>query len=174
MKNIALFYGSDLGNTANAAEIIAEKLQAQSINIELFDVANTSVEKLNEYEFLILGVPTWDYGGIQIDWDESWEQLNQQSFAGKTVACFGVGDQFGYAEFFQDAMGLLHNLVKDNGGKMVGYWSAENYDFEDSKALTEDRSMFVGLSLDEDNQDELTEERINDWVNQIIQEMQLA
>lgn len=171
MKKIALFYGSDLGNTEDAAQQIAE--QFKDFDIQLFDVANTAIEVMGEYEFLILGVPTWDYGGIQIDWDDSWEQLNEFSFNGKTVACFGLGDQFGYADFFQDAMGLLHDLVKDNGGTLVGYWSTEGYDFDESKALTEDGSLFVGLALDEDNQGSMTEERIEAWCQQVIKEMTL-
>lgn len=171
MSRIALFYGSDLGNTEDAAQQIAD--QFKGIEIELFDVANTTIDVMAGYDYLILGVPTWDYGGIQIDWDDSWETLNEFSFSGKTVACFGLGDQFGYADFFQDAMGLLHDLVRDNGGKLVGYWPAEGYEFDESKALTQDGSMFVGLALDEDNQGSLTEERIEAWCQQVMKEMEI-
>lgn len=170
MKKIALFFGSDLGNTEDAAQQIVKQLKP--IEVDVYDVADTPIEVMNDYEFLILGMPTWDYGGTQIDWDDSWESLNEQSFNGKTVACFGLGDQFGYADFFQDAMGLLHDLVKDNGGNMIGYWPNEDYDFDESKALTEDQKLFVGLALDEDNQASLSEERIANWTQQIIKEMQ--
>lgn len=170
MKKVALFFGSDLGNTEDAAQQIVKQLEP--IEVDVYDVADTPIEVMNDYEFLILGMPTWDYGGTQIDWDDSWESLNEQSFSGKTVACFGLGDQFGYADFFQDAMGLLHDLVKDNGGNMIGYWPNEDYDFDESKALTEDQKFFVGLALDEDNQASLSEERIANWTQQIIKEMQ--
>ena len=82
----------------------------------------------------------------------------------------GLGDQEDYAEYYLDAMGDLHDVVVANGGTIIGYWPNEGYDFEESKALTEDRSFFVGLALDEDRQPELTEERIDQWLEQILEE----
>ena len=81
-----------------------------------------------------------------------------------------MGDQFGYADYFLDAMGLLHDVVMEQGGSTVGYWSVAGYDFEESKALTQDKSEFVGLAIDEDQQPELTDERIAAWVQQIQDE----
>jgi flavodoxin II len=53
----------------------------------------------------------------------------------------------------------------------VGYWPNQGYDFIASKALTEDNSFFVGLSLDDENQYDLTDERIASWCNQLIAEI---
>ena len=47
----------------------------------------------------------------------------------------------------------------------MGYWSAEGYEFNESKALKDGK--FVGLAIDEDNQSELTDSRIESWVAQI-------
>ncbi|HBR99205.1 MAG TPA: flavodoxin [Gammaproteobacteria bacterium] len=171
MNKIAIFFGSDLGNTEDAAQRIGEILKPYGVDI--FDVGKTPIDTMSNYDYLFLGHPTWDYGGLQMDWDENWEALEAQSFEGKTVACFGMGDQYGYAEFFQDAMGLMHDIVKDNGGKMVGYWPNDGYEHEESKALTKDGKMFVGLALDEDNQEYLTQERIDAWTKQVIEEMGL-
>ncbi|KES14158.1 hypothetical protein GASC598B02_001870 [Gilliamella apicola SCGC AB-598-B02] len=44
--------------------------------------------------------------------------------------------------------------------------------FEASKSLVDD-THFVGLAIDEDRQPELTEERINNWVNQVKTEMNI-
>ncbi|MCV6003606.1 flavodoxin FldA, partial [Escherichia coli] len=47
--------------------------------------------------------------------------------------------------------------------------------FEASKALVEgDDSQFVGLCIDEDRQPELTDQRVENWVKQIYEEMCLA
>jgi len=91
-------------------------------------------------------------------------------FSGKLVALFGLGDQFGYADYFLDAMGMLHDVVIDQGGAVIGYWPIAGYEFEASKALTEDGKEFVGLAIDEDQQPELTDERVNAWVAQIEDE----
>ena len=53
---------------------------------------------------------------------------------------------------------------------MVGLWPNQGYEFEDSKALTEDKQFFVGLPLDDENQLELTDEFIARWCTQVITE----
>ena len=74
----------------------------------------------------------------------------------------------GYADNFQDAMGILEEKVSELGGTTVGYWSTEGYDFSESKAVRD--GEFVGLALDEDNQSELTDDRIKTWVAQLKRE----
>jgi len=87
------------------------------------------------------------------------------------VAIFGLGDQLGYAEWFQDAVGMLHDELLVLGCDFVGYWPNQGYDFIASKALTEDKSFFVGLSLDDENQYDLTDERIDGWCHQLLAEI---
>ncbi|NEP19735.1 MAG: flavodoxin FldA, partial [Leptolyngbya sp. SIO4C1] len=89
----------------------------------------------------------------------------------ETVAYFGTGDQIGYADNFQDAMGILEEKISGLGGKTVGYWSADDYDHSESLAIRDGK--FCGLALDEDNQSDKTEQRIQVWTAQIKQEMSL-
>lgn len=168
--DIGLFYGSTTGNTEMVAEAIQQQLGADQLH--LHNVVDEPLEKMQAYDFLILGIPTWDYGELQAEWADVWEEIDQQDLAGKTVALYGLGDQLGYSEWFLDAMGLLHDRVKARGAKMIGYWPVSGYDFEASKALTADQQQFVGLALDEDCQHELTEERLTRWITQIVDEYQ--
>ncbi len=168
MATIGLFYGSSLGNTETIAEKIRDLLVDHTV--EMHDISSTDKSIFNDYDYLILGIPTWDYGQIQSDWDEFWQELGSIDFSGKLVALFGLGDQFGYADYFLDAMGMLHDVVLEQGGATVGYWPIEGYDFEESKALTEDGKEFVGLAIDEDQQPELTDERVQTWVAQVEDE----
>ena len=46
----------------------------------------------------------------------------------------------------------------------------QGYDFEQSKALTEDEKFFVGLALDDENQFDLTDQYIDQWCRQILAE----
>lgn len=167
---IGLFYGSTTCYTEMAAEkmraILGEDL------VELHNVKDTPLSQMLDYDLLILGISTWDFGEIQEDWSAIWEQIGNISLASKTVALFGLGDQEGYGEWFLDAMGLLHDQVKLGGAQVIGYWPVEGYQFDASKALTEDGSQFVGLALDEDSQYELSDERIAAWMEQILIEYQ--
>ena len=162
---VGLFYGSSTCYT----EISAEKIQQQlgAANVDIFNIAATPISQCNAYRQLIFGIPTWDYGELQEDWEDVWDALDQVDFTGKTVALFGLGDQVGYPDWFLDAMGYLHNKVLLNGARLVGYWPNEGYTYHQSQALTADQSQFVGLALDEENQFELTDERIARWCEQL-------
>ncbi|NIY81753.1 flavodoxin FldB [Vibrio hepatarius] len=168
---IGLFYGS----TTCYTEMAAEKIRA-IIGEDMVDIHNVKESPLSlmtEYDFLILGISTWDFGEIQEDWNEIWDQIGGVTLNGKTVALFGLGDQEGYGEWYLDAMGMLHDELKKSGANIIGYWPKDDsYEFEASKALTEDGSQFVGLALDEDSQYELSDERIATWVEQILIEYQ--
>ncbi|KGY08287.1 flavodoxin FldB [Vibrio sinaloensis] len=168
---IGLFYGS----TTCYTEMAAEKIRA-IIGDDLVDIHNVKESPLSlmaDYDLLLLGISTWDFGEIQEDWNELWDQVSDLSLAGKTVALFGLGDQEGYGEWYLDAMGMLHDELKATGVNFIGYWpNDDSYEFEASKALTEDQSKFVGLALDEDSQYELSDERIATWVEQVLVEYQ--
>jgi flavodoxin II len=165
---IGLFYGS----TTCYTEIAAEKIQA-TIGAELIELHNIKDEPLTcclDYDFIIFGISTWDYGELQEDWESSWQDISALDLSGKTIALYGMGDQVGYSDWFQDALGMLHDQVITQNSQLIGYWPNKGYEFSASKALTEDKSHFVGLSLDEDNQYELSEQRIEQWCEQILTE----
>lgn len=165
---IGLFYGS----TTCYTEMAAEKIRA-IIGEELVDIHNvkeTSLSVMNDYDLLILGISTWDFGEIQEDWSAIWQEIAGVSLKNKHVALFGLGDQEGYGEWFLDAMGLLHDELIPTGAQFLGYWPTDGYKFEASKALTDDGSLFVGLALDEDSQYEHSDARIASWCEQILTE----
>ena len=166
---IGLFYGSTTCYTEMAAEkirgIIGEDL------VDIHNVKETPLSLMADYDLLLLGISTWDFGEIQEDWNELWDDIATTPVKGKVVALFGLGDQEGYGEWFLDAMGLLHDELKTAGAQFVGFWpNDDSYEFEASKALTENQSQFVGLALDEDSQYELSDERIASWVEQVLVE----
>ncbi|SEK66569.1 flavodoxin II [Colwellia chukchiensis] len=167
--NIALFYGS----TTCYTEIAAEKIQAQlgEHKVELFNIKDTPLATMANHDILILGISTWDYGEIQEDWESHWPEIANIDLEGKIIALYGMGDQIGYTDWFQDALGMLHEQVLAQGGYVIGYWPNQGYEFAASKALTTDQQHFVGLALDEDNQYQLSDERIETWCQQISQEI---
>jgi flavodoxin II len=166
---IGLFYGSTTCYTEMAAEKIQQTMEKSQV--ELHNIKDVALSKTAEYDLLILGISTWDYGELQEDWESHWQDIANLNLNGKIVALYGMGDQIGYTEWFQDALGMLHEQVVAQGAYMIGYWPNTGYEFIASKGLTPDENQFVGLSLDEDNQYQLSDERIGQWCKQIENEI---
>ena len=158
-----IIYGSDTGNT----EVIAEDLVKLLDKPEVLTVDELEESDWESNELYILGIPTWYDGELQSDWEDYLDDFQKIDFTGKTVAVFGLGDQVGYAEWFCDGVGILADIVEKNGGKVIGNWSTDGYEFESSKAVMNTNNTFFGLCLDEDNQPELTQERLKKWVEQL-------
>ncbi|MAD75207.1 MAG: flavodoxin FldB [Rheinheimera sp.] len=166
---IGLFYGS----TTCYTEMVAEKIQALigADVVDLHNIKTVSLSRMADYQLLILGLSTWDFGEIQEDWEAHWDEISHIDLTGKTVAIYGMGDQLGYAEWFIDAVGMLHDAIAPQQPDRIGFWPTAGYDFIASKALTDDGQLFYGLALDDENQYEQTDERLNIWVSQILTEI---
>ena len=169
---IGLFYGSTTCYTEMAAEKIQDTLNQlfDEQVVEIFNIQDTALKRAEHYDVLIFGISTWDFGELQEDWESHWDDIKSLSLNNKVVAIFGLGDQLGYADWFQDAVGMLHDELAISGCKFIGYWPNKGYEFTQSKALTEDKSHFVGLSLDDENQYDQTDQRITDWCEQLLVE----
>ncbi|WP_338518766.1 flavodoxin FldB [Alteromonas gracilis] len=171
--SIGLFYGS----TTCYTEMAAEKIQAQLNGlfdeevVILHNIKDVSLSRVADYDIVIFGISTWDFGELQEDWESHWEDVHGLDLSGKTIALFGLGDQLGYADWFQDALGMLHDAIVPSGCKIIGFWPNDGYEFAESKALTADKSKFVGLSLDDENQYDKTDDRIASWCEQILTEL---
>lgn len=163
MQKIGLFYASSTGNTENIANEI--KKQMASAKIDLHNVDGCDGDAMKEYSYLILGVSTWGEGDLQDDWEDYLPDLEKVDFSDKTVALFGLGDQEEYCDNFLDGMGTIYDKVVEGGATVIGSWSTDGYEHEESTAIRDDE--FVGLALDEDNQDELSDDRLLRWVEQI-------
>lgn len=169
MAKIGLFFGSTTGNTANVAKMIKERLGSETVDI--FNIQAAKAEDIQKYEILIFGTSTWGYGEMQDDWAAFESNLDNIDFEEKTVAFFGLGDQYSYIETFVDAMGLLYEAVKAKRAKIAGMWPTKGYEYDSSKAEVDGK--FVGLALDEDNQTDMTEGRIKTWTEQLKSELKL-
>ena len=153
-----IFYGSTTGVTEGIAQKVGQLLGA--------DIMNASeIDKVDGYDFVIFATSTWGMGDLQDDWQEALDILKTKNLTGKKVALIGVGDQESFGDSFVDGIGTIYEEIKDKGITLVGKTSIDGYSFSNSKAVTDDE--FVGLVIDENNQSDLTEERINNWIEKV-------
>ncbi|MFN8277992.1 MAG: flavodoxin [Chitinophagales bacterium] len=167
---IGLFYGTDTGNTETIAKDMKKRLEAMlgEGTVDLLEIYKKTAADMAQYNFLILGMPTWYDGELQSDWEAYIPEMEQVDFTGKKVAFFGLGDQYGYADYFCDALGVFATIVEQRNGTICGFTSVKGFEHTFSKAQRGDQ--FVGLCLDVDNQDELTNERLEHWLPLILEE----
>jgi flavodoxin I len=166
MNKTAIIYSFNSKTSAKAAEKI--KKEYGENGIDTINAEELTEEQFLAYNNLILSSPTWFDGELANYWDEFVPALESMDLTNKTIAIFGMGDQWGYPENFGDALGILANIMQKQGAKIVGETSTDGYTFEKSKAVK--NGQFIGLLLDEDNQGQLTDERIRNWVEEIKKE----
>ena len=166
MKKTGIFYGSSMGNTKTVAKQLAKALDA-----DLYDVADNPSAALATHDNLIFGSSTWGIGDLQDDWEGFISTLGIADLNGRTVALFGLGDSSAYPDSFVDAMGTLYETIKNKGCKIIGATSTIGYDYDASTAEV-NSGEFIGLALDDDNESELTDKRVNTWIELIKPQLQ--
>jgi flavodoxin I len=168
---VGIIYGSSSGTTADAAKKIQKELASHGLSAELHDILGIEVTRLESFSHLFIGCSTWHIGDLQDDWAAKYKRLETLNLSGHHVALFGGGDQLIYSDTFQDALGILATEFLKADATIVGHWPIDGYDFIASKGVV--GNQFIGLALDDDNQANLTAQRIKTWVARVVKEMNL-
>lgn len=161
MKKTVIIYGSSTGTCEDLATRIGAKLGVDNI-INVTDLDNNVIANNDN---LILGTSTWGAGEVQDDWYDGIRTLKSTGLGGKTVALFGCGDSASYSDTFVGGMAEIYNAAKEAGANVIGAVATEGYTFDDSESVVDGK--FVGLALDEVNEDDKTDERIDTWIAEI-------
>lgn len=162
MKKIGVFYGSSTGTTSELAQKIAKKLNTEA---NVFDVANTKASQVLDFDVLLLGSSTWGVGDLQDDWEGFLPKLQELDLSGKLVGLFGAGDADSYPDSFCEALALIKEGLSSSNCKFIGDYTPEGYCYECTKS--EEDGKLIGLCIDDVNQDDMTDERIDIWVSKI-------
>jgi flavodoxin I len=165
MSNTIVIYGSSTGTCESIAEKIAQKLGCEALNVQ-----ELSADVVAQNQNLILGTSTWGAGELQDDWYDGLSVLKNADLSGKTIALFGCGDCSTYSDTFVGGIGELYDGIKQSGAKFIGAVSTDGYTFDESSAVVDGK--LIGLPLDDINEDDKTDERINAWVAQISPSLQ--
>jgi flavodoxin I len=175
---VGIFYGTSTGNTLDCAmkifDAFGSDVCAEPVDVDSLDAEQLSAE-FGAHTSLIVGTPTWNTGADTERSGTGWDELYYSKLPSlssvlekKKVAVFGLGDQVSYAENYGDAAGELYSVFESLGCDMVPYaaTSQEGYEHVTSKSIRGDK--FCGLMLDQINQEDLTDARIEAWVEQLL------
>ncbi len=173
MKNkIAILFGPEGGNTERVAKLVANKIgDDKSV---LVPVKNADEKTISAFDNIIFGSSTigthnWSNPNSSADWDEFLPKFRKMDFKGKGTAIFGLGDHLAYANHFVDGMRVIYDILINSNATVYGQCDTDDYEFNDSQAIVDGK--FVGLPIDEDFEEDLTEGRIDKWLKTFIDNM---
>ncbi len=168
MTKIGIFYGSTAGVTEEIAEKIVEYFDEGVCDLYNMEDDFDDFEDMLQYDYLLLGSSTWGSGEVQNDWRDPLVDLedDKPDFTGKKIAFFGAGDCGTHGENFVSALGILYDAFKEAGAAIVGDVPTDGYTFNYSFAVRDGK--FVGLPIDEINESEKTDDRIEAWIETLL------
>ncbi|MDR0938053.1 MAG: flavodoxin, partial [Mediterranea sp.] len=133
------------------------------------EVSQLTDELVSDYNVLIFGTATWGSGEAHDDWYDGLGKLRKSDLSDKKVALFGCGDSGSYPDTFCGGMGELYEGLKESGCRFIGFTPTDGYEFDDSAAVVD--GHFVGLPIDEANEYNKTDARIDAWYARIKEEL---
>ena len=157
MSKTIVVYGSTTGTCESIAQTLGDQLGAEVIN-----VSDLTANQLAEADNIVLGTSTWGAGELQDDWYDGVNVVKSANLSGKRVALFGCGDSASYSDTFCGGMKELYDAAVAAGATVVGAVPTDGYTFDGSDAVVD--GQFVGLALDDVNEDDKTSERISAWL----------
>jgi len=167
MSKTALIYSPEGGNVNFVTNKLGELIGND--NVEIIPVKEVGKGDLSKYDKVILlgstvGTDHWSNETIVDEWPEFFTKNKEINFEKKKVAIVGLGNSFLYPSHFVDGMAVLYERLTKQNAKVLGKVDTEGYDFTESEAVYDD-GLFCGLPIDEDNEPELTTERLEKWIS---------
>lgn len=164
MNKIAILFGSSGGNTESVAKQVQNLFGGEA---DVYNVESVEPDEIKEYPYLILGTSTTGVGDLQDDWDGFLPTFAKMDFSGKKVALFALGDSASFSSSFAESMKVIYDEIHDKA-VIVGRVADKGYTYDDSTAVVD--GTWVGLPIDEDNEYNMTEERLTNWVQELKKE----
>lgn len=164
MNKIAILYGTSGGSVESVAKQVQDLFEG---NADIYNVLDVSLSEIEDYKYIIVGTSTTGIGYLQDDWEGFLPSFAKIDFTGKKVAIFALGDSASYSTSFAESMKVVYDEIHDKV-EVVGKVPDVGYTYDDSTAVED--GVWVGLPLDEDNEYDLTEERLIKWVEQLKKE----
>lgn len=158
-------YGIFYGTTSYTTEDVANKLAKKIPNVEVYNVAD-GIDEMQNCDFIFILTPTYGRGEIEENWEFVIDDLLNIDFTNKTVAIIGTGDYVEHPTSFVNTIKTMHDILEKTDAKIVGYTNADGYTFEESTAFV--NGKFLGLPIDEINEEDKTDERLNRWLEGIL------
>ncbi len=171
MSKIGIFVGTAGGTSMKVAKALIKEFDIDEDDVINMEEDFDDIDQMLEYDILFLGSSTWGQGDLHFSWVDTILEIEDDEidFSGKTVAFFGAGDCKKHGEHFCSALGKLHKTFTNAGAKAIGFIPKDDYEYEFS--LAEMDAKLCGCAIDEHNEKEKTQDRIEKWIGVLKTEL---
>lgn len=118
MANVLIVYGSTMGNTEIAANMIADVIRGAGNSAIVLNAANVDCNGLCAgFDCVLFGSSTWGDGQLQDNFSVLYDCFDNLGVTGVKSAAFGCGDS-GYPTFC-GAVDIIHSALEEYDAKIV-------------------------------------------------------
>ncbi|MGX6978142.1 flavodoxin [Vagococcus elongatus] len=89
-----IVYASLTGNTEEIADIVAEALENEALDVEINECTQVDAEEFLDADICVVGTYTYDEGSLPDDIVDFYEDLKELDLSGKVYGVIGSGDTF--------------------------------------------------------------------------------
>lgn len=167
MTKTVIFYSPEGGSVNRVAMRLGEMIGNEKVDVTPVRKAEKGdIDQYSQFIFVgsTVGADHWSNEILENEWQAFFARIAETGFKDKKVAIAGLGNSVLYPEHFADGIAYLYKELSERNAEILGFVDAEGYTFEDSEALN-DEDLFVGLPLDEDNEEDLTDGRLEKWIS---------
>lgn len=136
--NILITYESNSGSTHHTAKLIEEKLVEANNKVTLKKAGSTSVDDIEENDFVLVGSPSWLVDNVQGRPHEEvsglLSRIEQTYIENKKVAVFGCGDD-SYINFCGAVDVIEKDLLAKNARQVVPSLRVNSFYFNIDKNI---------------------------------------
>lgn len=171
MGNIGIFCATAGGTSLKVANALADAFAIDDNDLINMEEDFDDIDQILEYDVLFLGSSTWGQGDVHHEWVDPLFEISSDGidFSGKKVAFFGAGDCVKHGENFCSALGKMYKTFVDAGATPIGFIGENDYTYKHSLALIDGK--FCGLGIDEHNEADKTQNRIDNWIETLKSEL---
>lgn len=171
-KAIGLFYAPSGGSVHKVAKRIKQKIKDRKV--DMLYIRDVKPEDFLNYRNIILvsstsGKDAWNNDETD-EWAVFMPGLQKLRLDGRRIALVGLGNSVLYPNNFVDGLSNFADLIEEKGGILIGKTETDGYTYTLSRSIQD--NLFMGLPLDEDNEANQTDARIEKWLSLVLPEME--
>ncbi len=136
LSNIAIIYGSTTGNTKSLSFYLQKLFVNNGQEANVLNSAEIPKNfNYSNYSVLIFGFSTWGVTApaLQEDFEQYLDEINLESFQGKKIFVFGLGDS--YYPYFAGGIELFREKLLKSNIKILDEIKIDTADGIDTKLI---------------------------------------